>query len=393
MKLTVVVQRYGGDIVGGAERLARGVAEGLARRHEVEVVTTCAHSYRTWANHYPEGTEVLNGVRVRRFRTLRERDVTSFNALSEALFATARTPQQELEWIDAQGPYAPALVDHLHTAARDRDLLLFFTYLYHPTVHGIHAAPERSVLVPTAHDEAPFWMETYRAVFTLPAGLVFNTVAEQQLVRRRFPELPQPQRVIGAGIEGLEMLEAASRQVADAVPETPTLLYAGRIEEGKGVGELLALLRRYRQDTGREIRLWLMGEQAMELPQEDWIVPLGLVSEQEKAERLARATLLAAPSALESFGIVLLEALAAGTPVLANAASAAYLEHCARSNGGLCYRNYPELRAALDLLLTDSRLRQTMATQGAAYVRNNYSWPAIIKAYDDFLTALQPQGR
>ena len=290
MKLTVVVQRYGSDIVGGAERLARGVAEGLARRHEVEVVTTCAHSYTTWANHYPEGTEVLNGVRVRRFRTLRERDVTSFNALSEALFATSRTPQQEFEWIDAQGPYAPALVDHLHTAARDRDLLLFFTYLYHPTVHGIHAAPERSVLVPTAHDEAPFWMESYRAVFTLPVGLVFNTAAEQELVRRRFPELPQPQRVIGAGIEGLEMLEAASRQMADAVPETPTLLYAGRIEEGKGVGKLLALLRRYRQDTGREICLWLMGEQAMELPQEDWIVPLGFVSEQEKAERLARAT-------------------------------------------------------------------------------------------------------
>lgn len=387
MKLTLVVQRYGEEVVGGAERLCRGVAEGLAGRHDLEVVTTCALSYRTWANHYPEGTSVVNGVCVRRFRSERERDMESFNALSERLFGGGpRTPEQESAWIDAQGPYTPALVDHLHAIAADRDLLLFFTYLYYPTVHGIHAAPDRVVLAPAAHDEAPFWMESYRSVFTMPRALIFNTRAEQQLVARRFPDAPASQRVIGVGIENLAQLEAARMAAAaGAAGSPPVLLYAGRIEPGKGVPELLDHVRAYRATRPLDVRLQLIGEVAMELPAEPWIEPLGFVSEAEKAARLAAATVLVAPSSLESFGIVLLEAAAAGTPTLANGHAAAYVEHCTAGRCGLWYRDRAEFDAALDLLLGDARLRHSMAAAGARYVRERFSWEAVAEAYEGFL--------
>lgn len=402
MKLTLVVQRYGVDIVGGAERLARGVAEGLAARgHDVEVLTTCAVSYRTWANHYPEGTDRLAGVRVRRFRTLRERDMDSFNALSERLFGPRsgdrpRTAEEEVAWIDAQGPYVPALVDHLHAAAGDRDALLFFTYLYYPTVHGVHVAPERSVLVPTAHDEAPLYLETYRSVFTLPAGLVFNTRAEADLVAGRFPEAGQPSAVLGVGIEDLEELEAEARRVATATTASndhrPVLLYAGRIEEGKGVAELLAWLRRFRRESGRPFRLQLMGEVAMEVPEEPWIETLGFVSSEDKRRHLAEATVLLAPSALESFGIVLLEANAAGTPALANGRAAAYVEHCKLGGGGLWYEDYDQFHDALDLLLSDDRLRHSLARQGARYVRDRFAWDVIARRYEEFLRRVVESG-
>lgn len=386
MRLTVVVQRYGEEVVGGAERLCRGVAEGLTGSHDVEVLTTCALSYRTWANHYPEGTSTLNGVTVRRFRALRERDMESFNARSEELFGGAsRRPEQELAWIEAQGPYVPALVDHLHGIAADRDLLLFFTYLYYPTVHGIHVAPGRSVLAPAAHDEAPFWIDSYRPVFTLPAALVFNSRAEQALVRRRFPEAEQPQRVIGVGIDDLESLEAARRDAARGADGPPTLLYAGRIEAGKGVAEMIDHVRAFRRERGVDLKLQLMGEAAMEIPDEQWIESLGFVGEQEKARRLAEATVLLAPSALESFGIVLLEAAAAGTPTLANARSAAYVEHCSAGHCGLWYGDRAEFVAALDLLLGDPDLRRALARDGAAYVRQRFSWPAIAARYEEFL--------
>lgn len=412
LKLTLVVQRYGHEIVGGAERLARGVAEGLtARGHDVEVLTTCATSYRTWANHFSEGVGTVDGVRVRRFRTLRERDMDSFNALSQELFGSRRAADprspgdraaEEIAWVEAQGPYVPALVDHLHAAAGDRDALIFFTYLYYPTVHGIHAAPRRSVLVPTAHDEAPLYLETYRSVFTLPAGLVFNTHAEAELVARRFPEVRQPSAVLGVGIEDLEELEAEAhrvageRRAADAgiagqAPEA-VLLYAGRIEEGKGVGELLSHLARYRREGGRPFRLQLMGETAMDLPDEPWIEPLGFVPAEEKRRRLAEATLLVAPSSLESFGIVLLEANAAGTPALANGASAAYVEHCTLGGGGLWYESHEEMAAALDLLLADTGLRAALARQGARYVRDRFSWDAIARRYEEFLRRLLQEG-
>jgi glycosyltransferase involved in cell wall biosynthesis len=387
MKISLIVQRYGADVVGGAERLARGVAEGLGGDHDVEVLTTCALSYRTWANHYREGTEEINGVRVRRFRTHQERDIDAFNALSEERFGGGpRTPEQEREWVDAQGPFVPGLVDHLHATASDRDALIFLTYLYYPTVHGIHAAPERSILVPTAHDEAPFWMEIYRSVFTLPRGLVFNTRAEQQLVRRRFPEIDQPSAVVGAGIEGLDELAEAATAVSE--PDDPTLLYAGRIEEGKGAGELLRFVERYRAERDSDVQMWLMGEAAMDLPEAPWLQSLGFVSEEEKHRRLAEATLLVAPSRLESFGIVLLEAAAAGTPSLANGASEAYVEHCRDGHCGLYYEDYDEFAAALDLLLSDAKLRRSLARDGAAYVRAKYSWPAVARAYDAFLRGL-----
>jgi len=401
----MVVQRYGTEIVGGAERLCRGVAEGLAERgHEIEVLTSCARSYVTWANAYPEGVESLNGVLVRRFRTIDERDMDSFNARSNELFGKPHSPADEIAWVEAQGPHAPGIVDHVHQIAGDCDRLLFFTYLYHPTFHGIHAAPRKTVLVPTAHDEAPIYLNVYEPIFSLPAGLIFNTEAEGSFVRRRFPRARSQSAVIGAGIDNLDLLgthaapagdtasdsRAADSSAASAGTPDPslTVLYAGRIEEGKGVGELLGHLARYREDTGRPLRAWLMGEVAMDLPEADWIEVLGFVSEEEKIARMQSATVLALPSALESFGIVALEAMAAGTAVLASAASEAVVEHCRRGNAGLFYRNYSDFREALSLLLADDELRAALGTNGGRYVRDHFSWPRIVEQYEAFLSAL-----
>lgn len=407
MKIAAVVQRYGADIVGGAERLCRGVCEGLAGRgHEVEVLTSCARSYRTWANVYPEGVERVNNVPVRRFRAQQERDMEGFNAASEEIFGGgggggARDIEAQRAWVRQQGPFVPRLVDHLHGVAAGFDRLLFFTYLYYPTVHGIHAAPERSVLVPTAHDEAPIYLETYDAVFALPAGLVFNTEAEAAFVHRRFAQRAARERIIGVGIDALEALDKAPEPPQDALsrpPEgsgmgeeaagPPAILYAGRIEPGKGVAEVIDYLARFRADSGIAARLWLIGELAMELPERDWIEVLGFVDENEKIRRLRAATALVAPSPLESFGIVALEAMAAGTPPLVNAAAAAAVEHCRKANAGLYYRGYAEFRGALELLVRDDRLRAAMAKKGASYVREHYSWPRIVDGYEGFLESL-----
>lgn len=398
MKIAAVVQRYGTDVVGGAERLCRGVAEGLAGGgHQVEVMTSCARSYRTWANAFPEGVSEVNGVSVRRFRVSQERDMPAFDAASEKLFGNPDDIDDQRAWVQAQGPYMPRLVDHLHGAASEFDRLLFFTYLYHPTVHGIHAAPERSVLVPTAHDEAPIYLEIYESVFTLPAGLIFNTAAEAAFVRRRFPRLEAKKRVIGVGIDGLEALTAAPEAVDTASTEVTgpvdpaegfSALYAGRIEPGKGVGELIDHVARFRDETGIPLCLRLIGEVAMEVPEHTWIEVLGFVDEEEKIRRLREADVLVSPSSLESFAIVVLEAMAAGAAPLVNAAAAAAVEHCREANAGLYYRGYAEFRGALELLLRDPRLRDVMAQKGASYVRVNYSWPEIVRRYEEFLEEL-----
>ena len=111
--VAVVVQRYGADVTGGSESLARAVAERLAGDYDVTVFTTRARDYVTWRNELPEGEETLAGVTVRRFSAVRERELQSFNALSDALFDKPHTQQQELDWLARQGPEVPALIEAL----------------------------------------------------------------------------------------------------------------------------------------------------------------------------------------------------------------------------------------------------------------------------------------
>ena len=68
LRFTFVISRYGVDILGGAEQLARSVAERLAARgHDVRVLTSCARSYRTWKNEAPPGIGPEDGVSVVRY--------------------------------------------------------------------------------------------------------------------------------------------------------------------------------------------------------------------------------------------------------------------------------------------------------------------------------------
>ena len=56
-RVGLVVQRYGVDIAGGSESLARALAERLVEGYDVTVLTTCARDYVTWRNELDEGTE------------------------------------------------------------------------------------------------------------------------------------------------------------------------------------------------------------------------------------------------------------------------------------------------------------------------------------------------
>ncbi len=420
MKVAFVVQRYGAEVLGGSEQLCRLVAERLAASHDVEVLTTCARDYITWKNEYPEGTDRIRGVTVRRFATARTRDLEAFNRYSEWIYNHAHTREDELEWLKQQGPWSPALIEHLRRHQQQYDVLVFFTYLYAPTVLGIDIAPARSVLVSTAHDEPAIRLGIFKDVFSKPAGLFYLTESERRFVHEQFPDRPLLEDVVGVGVdlpqhqpyprmpappEEEPATDAPADGAADeAEPEGPResrshllargavfrrrhrlygpmVLYGGRIDPGKGCEELIQYFSEYVREGG-DATLVLMGVRLMSLPDDPFIRFAGQLSDRERLQALEAATVVACPSPFESLSLLALEALSVGTPILANARSDVLVEHCVRSNGGLYYADRDEFVECLRLLVGDDRLRAALGRNGREYVRRNFRWDVVLGKYE-----------
>jgi glycosyltransferase involved in cell wall biosynthesis len=440
MKIAFIVQRYGTEILGGSEYHCRLIAERLAPKHSVDVLTTCAQDYITWKNEYPEGTDRIRGVTVRRFANARQRDIDAFNRYSEWIFTSAHSREDEMEWLRQQGPWCPALLDYLQRNHHQYDVLVFFTYLYAPTLLGVRIAPQKTILVPTAHDEPAIHLEMYKEMFSAPAGVAYNTDVERRFLTTHFSIRAVEEETVGCGVD-LPQAQVYQREGKDTkdtkdtkdpkdskdtkesldgpdeegepIPDEeqppsyrphlagrgvlfrrrhrlhgPIALYGGRIDPGKGCEELIEYFSTYVQDGG-DASLVLMGVKLMPLPEEPFIRFAGRLSEQERLQALEAATVVVVPSPYESLSLLALEAFAVGTPVLANARSDVLVDHCQKSNAGLYYADRDEFVESLKLLVADHRLRAAMGRNGRAYVRRNYRWDVIISKYERMFAKLR----
>lgn len=391
MRLAFVIPRYGAEIVGGAETLGRQIAGRLANHHSVEVLTTCAgQDYRRWTNAYPPGARRENGVLVHRFPVERTRNYRRFDRYTtELLNGWVKGEAAQIEWVRQQGPYAPALVQFIRANARAYDFFIFVPYLYYTTFFGLRAVPERAILIPAAHDEPYLKFEIYRSLMRLPRGIVYLSPEERDLVHLRCDNDWLPHRVIGMGLEspGIPDTEAFRRRYGIG---DPFLLYVGRVTQAKGCDKLFDNFAAFRQQQpSRALKLVLIGAQVMEIPAHPDIIYLGRLSEQEKFDALAAAEVLVMPSEYESYSIVVLEAMLTGTPVLVNGDCEVLRQHCRRSQAGLYYVGPDEFAAGLKLLLDDPALRRRMGSNGQAYVKANYTWPAVERQYHRFLKLLK----
>lgn len=379
MRILLVAQRYGSEVVGGSESHARLVAERLARRHEVTVATTTALDYWTWAPHYAPGAGALNGVRVLRFPVASGRD-PRYKEIERHVLFEEHTLADEYAWLRAQGPHAPALLDFVHREGNGFPVVLFYTYIYEPTALGLPLVPERAALVSTAHDELPLRLAPYRALFQLPRAIGALTPEELALVRREFRNDQVPAEIIGIGLDPAPPAEGGAFRSRHGLTGR-LVVYVGQVTPAKGVDELLAMWSAYR-DGGGEGTLVLVGNVMMEIAPRDDVRVLGRVSEDEKWAALAAADALVLPSHLESLGIVLLEAWQAGTPVLVPAWNAVTAGQTARSGGGATYATRDAFAAALASLLQDGRAR---GEAGRAWVERECAWPAFDARLDRLL--------
>ena len=173
---------------------------------------------------------------------------------------------------------------------------------------------------------------------------------------------------------------------------TPNVLFVGRHEPRKGLLDLLKAHRILRR-TGYENRLLIVGSGPQEREARRYVATRGLqaveflgrVTDAEKAQLFRTADVFASPATGgESFGIVLLEAMAAGAPIVASDIHG-YKGVVRRGREGLLVPPHEpkELATAIARLLDDPHLRAEMSAAGRARAEQ-FSWPRVTAKVDDY---------
>ena len=382
MKLAFVVQRYGAAIAGGSEGHCRQLAERLASRHDITVLTTCARDYVTWENEYSPGETVDNGVRVVRFPVAHPRRLKTFADLSDEVFDGGASLEREQRWFRENGPDTPALLDHLRTHGTTYDLILFWTYRYSLSYFGLPLVADRAILVPTAEEDAAITLKVLSDFFERPAGYLFLTPEEEALVSSRAGRRLTPAATIGIGLDP-EPVGVASRAIVDRLGITGDyVLYLGRVDRNKGCDTLLEYFAAY---SGQDVTLVLAGPAKMQIPNNPRIRALGYVTDDVRRALLTHARALIVPSPYESLSIVLLEGWNHAVPALVNGRCKVLAGQVARADGGLSYRSAAEFEEALTYLLSHPREREALGRQGLAYVEREYRWPTVLAKIETLL--------
>ena len=381
MKLAFVVQRYGKEVMGGSELHCRQIAEKMtAAGHECTVYTTTAKDYVTWKNDYSPGESILNGVRIKRFLVDRERDIRSFNEYSDWIFFNDHTREDEWDWMEKQGPSCPSLLEALEEQENEHDLFIFFTYLYYNTYWGLKRIEGKKVLVPTAHDEPALHLGIMKEVFSAPAAFMFNTASEKDMLSRHFRFEGKYQEIVGVGVDIPKEIDPRGFIQKHGI-SVPYILYAGRIEPGKGCDELFEYYIRYHR-RNQAMKLVLLGKLLMRLPPHPGIKCLGFVPEKDKNAAMHGALATIHPSHLESLCMAALESMAVRTPIVVQEKTDPLKRHCVDGKSGLYYADHREFAADLELLLKDAELRKVMGDNGFDYVEENYAWPKVVGKYE-----------
>lgn len=390
MRVTFVVQRYGPHVIGGAEGLCRSTARALVERgHSVHVITTTAREYLHWSPVDARGTSAEDGVTISRHDATPP-DPTRAATLTQEISLGGGTPAIEREWALAQGPVSRSL---LAEVAATTGPVALWTYLYATSQLSAPLTRGRSILVPTAHNEAQLRFGLTRGVVNLASAFAFLTPEERRLVDDHFTLGERPSEIVGAALPATSAPDGDAGGVEVDLPiDGPFVLYVGRMDPGKGVGELAHHHAHYRRRGGTARLVFAgPGEPPPGLP--TWAVTLGRVSDDMRTALLSRAVALAMPSRNESYSLVLAEAWRDGCPTIGTGHSSVIAGQTRRSGGGLVYRSADEYADAVRRLESDSDLRTTLGASGRRW-SGEQTWDAVGERWERLVGAVdrQPQS-
>ena len=344
---------------GGLEVMVRNLASGLARRHEVTLVTTAFDG--------AEGRSVEDGMTVWRI---------------PAFHATERMGI----------PYPIPMGSGLHAALRSLtsvDLLHAHGALYATSIHAARLAKRRTVpFVVTEHVgfvhygnpmvnavESVAWSTIGDRVMTASNAVTTYNSRVQQWLGKRYPS--RDIRFIGNGVDTATFrprtpAERAELRRSFGLPDDrPLVLFAARDSEKKNLSDVLQFTRDGYQLVVCGAERGLEGE---------GLTDLGLVPYERMNSLFGCVDAMVHASTGEGFPLAVQEALASGVPIalLWDPGYAAWLD---RSAVAAC-DSIDQLEATVRSLASDQMQRCQLSRAGREWTEREWSWNATVEAYE-----------
>lgn len=281
-----------------------------------------------------------------------------------------------------------------------------------PIVHMFHTLGEMKnrIARTEAEREGAYRIEGEKRVLRRVDRIVVATLAEMTQLRFLYKADSSKMVVIPPGVNVGRFYPIPSDEAKAYIglkPDDRMILFVGRIEPLKGVDTLLEAMSCLQMKESRPVHLAIIGGDPSASPEEmnaemarlknlcevlgldQSVVFLGVRDQDKLSYYYSAAEVAVMPSHYESFGMVALEAMACGTPVIASEVGGlAYLVRDGETGFTIPAEEPETLCEKLSWLLNDEALRRKMSAQAAAYAQD-YAWEKIAKRIVDVYEELK----
>jgi D-inositol-3-phosphate glycosyltransferase len=299
---------------------------------------------------------------------------------------------------------------HSHYWLSGRLATLFKEHWRSPVVAMFHTlgALKNRVAQDSAELEQQIRVDIERRTMATADRLIAATEIDRGHMMEAYGANPRKIAIVPGGVN-LETFEPGSQTAARrrlGLGPEPTLLFVGRIQRLKGIDILVRAAAALRDEIG-PLKVLIVGgtgqqsvEETRELERIQQIVAqldmsrvvqfVGAVEQSQLADYYRAANVTVMPSTYESFGLVAVESMACGTPVVASRVGGLATVIKDGENGALIPWRDPSLFAdRIRAILTDTDHAATLRG-GALETAHQYSWDAVaertVEVYDSLLT-------
>ena len=379
MRVLMLSWEYPPHVVGGLGRHVAALARSLtAQGHEVHVVT------RGHADDHTPSEEWRDGIHV--VRVPEAPPVIAFDDLIPWVLAfnnrVTAVAGRLLREHDIEVIHAHDWLVTYAAAALKETWELPVVATVHATEYGRHQGWLPGPMNKLIH-QVEWWL-TYEARRVIACSSYMRQQVEDlfALPRDKVDVVPN-----GVKISDFEVAtdEAEAFRRTLTGPRTRMVLFAGRLEYEKGVQTVLRALQRVRAEIG-PTRFFVAGvgtysdelrRQVRQLGLRHHVRFTGFLEDHELRLHYAAADVAVAPSIYEPFGLVAVEAMACGTPVVVGDTGG--LREIVSGGTGLSFtpQDEDELAGALTRVLGDDVLSRRLVERGRARIAGRYDWAAV----------------